>query len=764
MRTASLRAFLPALCALSFAACADGTGGTRQDASSFDASPIDAAPECVRNADCEDDGTFCNGTPVCEDGECVEGDPPSCDDSITCTEDTCSAMTDACQNTPMDTRCPDGASCVMGTGCMVLPACEFDTDCADDGVFCNGEPSCIETECVNPERGPCDDGDSCTIDDCAEATERCASTPATYLSDALHCGRTGANDCVVCPGPSAAQVNTVASCEAGSCGVACAPGFGNPDGNLANGCECASGSGTDEPDSSYDDTNCDGIDGDRSRGILVSTSMGNDNATCGLELDRPCRTIAHAMTRAITESRRDLFVMAGTYAEVVVLRDGLRLYGGYDTSWSRGSRAESAHRTVIQGALDMAESQYLTVRAHDLVVAPTLENLILVAPTPSSSSGLSSYVVHVDNTTGLNIIRCTLTQGAGAAGVVGAAGSDATAVVATVDMGGVDGGAADFYISPCDDSTVGLGGRAGTNSCGGGLPVSAGRGGDGGTMDTTCFFVCDAEECDATAGDPGGAAAQLMSGGYGAPGTGGAGTTVCGPGTEGRDGRVQNGGAGAGASSPRGRVVGSYFVGNGGSTGSTGENGGGGGGGGGSGGCDDGFGIVDNSHGAGGGGGGAGGCAARSGGGGGGGGGGSFGVFAIGSSVTIDDCELQRGLGGAGGAGGTGGRGQSGGPGGRAGLAAGTAAPGGRGGVGGHGGHGGGGGGGAGGPSVGVFSLSSTVTATGLLYTGGTAGPAGAGGVSAPGATGPEDDGVDGSAGSAGVLADTFTCASAGGC
>ncbi|MFO0711129.1 MAG: hypothetical protein U0353_14875 [Sandaracinus sp.] len=765
MRTASLLRFLPALLALSSLACADGNGDlTRRDGGP---QVPDTGPECMRNADCEDDGVFCNGTPVCTDGECVDGTPPTCDDSIACTVDSCAASTDECQNTPMDSRCPDGASCVMGTGCMVLPACEFDTDCADDGVFCNGTPVCLEASCVSPEHGPCDDGDSCTVDDCAESSEMCSSAPAEYLTDAMHCGRTGMNDCVVCPGPTALQVNTVPSCAMGSCGLACAPGFGNPDGDLANGCECASGAGTDDPDASYDDTNCDGIDGDRAHGILVSVTMGNDTASCGLELDHPCRTIAHAMTRAITESRHDLFLMAGTYDEVVVLRDGLRLFGGYDTSWVRGSRAESAHRTVIRGALDMAESQYLTVRAHDLIVAPTLENLILVGPSPSTTSGLSSYVIHVENTSGLNVIRCTLQQGNGAAGVVGSAGLDAPAVVATVDMGGDDGGNADYYISTCDNVTLGAGGRAGTNACAGGpstLPVNAGSGGDGGTMDTVCFFVCDGVECSATAGQSGTGAGQIMTGGYGAPGTGGAGTTTCGPGTDGHGGRVQNGGAGAGASSPRGRVMGGYFVGNGGGSGSLGENGGGGGGGGGSGGCDVGFGIGDNSYGAGGGGGGAGGCAARSGGGGGGGGGGSFGVFAVSSTVTVDDCEMQRGVGGSGGAGGAGGRGQSGGPGGRGGAGAGTAVGGGVGGAGGHGGHAGGGGGGAGGPSVGVFSMSSTVTVTGAIYTGGTPGAAGVGGVSAPGAMGAEDDGVDGSAGSAGVAAETFTCAAAGAC
>jgi hypothetical protein len=263
----SLRILLPALLALGGLACAEGT--TEPSRRDGGAELPDTGPECARNADCEDDGVFCNGAPECTDGECVEGAPPSCDDGIECTVDVCMAASDACQNTPMDVRCPEGASCVMGAGCMMVPACEFDSDCADDGVFCNGVAVCLDASCVSPERGPCDDGDSCTIDDCVEASEMCMSAPSDHLTDAMHCGRTGMNDCVVCPGPTAAQVNTVASCAMGSCGLACAPGFGNPDGDLANGCECASGSGTDEPDSRHEDTNCDGIDGDRGRGILV---------------------------------------------------------------------------------------------------------------------------------------------------------------------------------------------------------------------------------------------------------------------------------------------------------------------------------------------------------------------------------------------------------------------------------------------------------------------------------------------------------------
>ncbi|MFK7984659.1 MAG: hypothetical protein AB8I08_01430 [Sandaracinaceae bacterium] len=755
----STRALSILACFSLLTACAAGDGG--RDGGSGDGGG------CTTDMDCTDDGVFCNGPTVCQAGVCVPGMPPSCEDGVACTEDSCSAMTDECQNVPNDTLCPATTVCQVGMGCVTPSACEFDTDCGGDGMFCNGDEVCVDSVCTSPEMRGCDDENSCTIDDCSEGADSCSNVAADHLTDVMYCGATGDNDCVVCAPPTAEQVNMATVCASGECLLTCDDGFFDSDSNPANGCECASGSAEDEPDVDYLDTNCDGIDGDRSRGILVSAMAGNDTATCGLELTSPCRTIAHAMTRSIEESRRDLFLMAGTYDEVVTLRDGVRIFGGYDTGWVRGPRSDSDHRTEITGGFSESEGQYVTIIAHDLVVAPTLENLVIIGP-DAEMDGMSSYAVHVEDTDGLTVLRCAIVQGHGANGAMGDAGMDAAVVTATPGMqGGMGGIAGSGPILNCDDVTSGVGGAAGVNSCTGGLDPNAGAGGPGGVMDNTCFCpilvcVCSDEECDATGGVAGNSATQMMSGGFGFRGAAGA---TCSRGGDAMGGQVLNGAPGAGAAASNGSIVDGYWVGTVGGTGGTGDNGGGGGGGGGSGGCDDGFIPGDNSWGAGGGGGGAGGCAAFGGGGGGGAGGGSFGVFAVDSTVTASNCEFARGNGGVGGTGGVGGRGQSGGPAGAGGTASSTSTEvGGAGADGAHGGHGGGGGGGAGGHSYGVFSIGSTVDSSSSSFTGGSAGAAGTGGPSAPSAPAGEQDGNDGLPGVAGARGDVFECSTAGSC
>ncbi len=124
--------------AMLFGACAAG-GGVRSGDGGVGDGAVDGNT-CSTDMDCEDDGLFCNGTPRCEGGVCVEGTPPDCGDSVTCTVDTCLETTDECQNTPDSTLCPEETICRIGMGCVAPNTCEFDTDCSGgDGLFCNGD-------------------------------------------------------------------------------------------------------------------------------------------------------------------------------------------------------------------------------------------------------------------------------------------------------------------------------------------------------------------------------------------------------------------------------------------------------------------------------------------------------------------------------------------------------------------------------------------------------------------------------------------------
>ena len=64
------------------------------------------------------------------------------------------------------------------------PSCVLDSDC-DDGLFCNGVETCDAGSgiCLSGAPVSCDDGVSCTVDSCNEATDSCDNTPNNSLCD-----------------------------------------------------------------------------------------------------------------------------------------------------------------------------------------------------------------------------------------------------------------------------------------------------------------------------------------------------------------------------------------------------------------------------------------------------------------------------------------------------------------------------------------------------------------------------------------------------
>lgn len=560
---------------------------------------------------------------------------------------------------------------------------------------------------------------------------------------------------VACGDDAPAIADGDAAAEAGSSDVQATGdtdiGNGDPDGSLPVT--------ADDPDDSYFDANGDGIDGDAAKAIFVATS-GNDTSGCGLTKSDPCKTIGFAVSRAAGAGLPHVYIQAGTYDGVVRVVAGVHLYGGYDVAWKRGPYTTDANRVVIRGAKDTTDNQFVTVVAHDVASAVTIDGLVIEAPT-ANEAGKSTYAVHASNGK-LVLHRVHIVGGAGSVGATGGAGIDAI-TIAPAPPGGDGGVGEEPADAACDSVGRSDGGAPAANSCAespSNRDMTSGAGGKGGARDTSCSLPPD---FNARPGLPGGNAVTTATA-FGLGGDGGpaASSSCITPGSNGSRGVVTNGAAGSAGSS--GGIAAGYWSGGNGGTGATGENGGGGGGGGGAGGCDEG---VD-SWGAGGGAGGAGGCAARMGGAGGGGGGGSFGVFAIASSnVTMSACTIARGTGGAGGVGGSGGRGQPGGTGGLSGHPEAVGhAPAGSGGAGGHGGHGGGGGGGAGGRSAGVVRTpDSSVSTKDLLISGGAGGAGGAGGQSAPTVSGSsDDDGTDGTAGANGALDEMIVCTSATDC
>ncbi|MFP4597169.1 MAG: hypothetical protein ACOC9W_01500 [Persicimonas sp.] len=607
-----------------YGVCAPGTEDCDGDLSNGCEVDIDSDP-----SNCGGCGTRCvfdNATAACVDGSCEL--------------DSCSNNYDSC----------DGD---IATGCEAnLNSLEHCGGCDELCDFENADERCSSGSCLFEG---CDDG----FGDCDNDTDNGCETDTN--SNLSHCGGCGQ----ACTLPNA---NT--ECNTGSCDfVDCQSGWVDLNGDPADGCEyqCTFQSNTDEPDANGEDANCDGIDGDASRGIFVSADLGSDSAS-GTR-DAPLASIAAGLSMADSTSGLDhIYVAIGQYEEQLTLVDGVSIFGGYDdtSDWARNGAGST--RIYYSGT-----ARPMVAVKGDSISSSTALGTLEIVTGDVTGDGESNYAVYCNSCSGLSIRNSDITAGSASDGTDGDDGSTGF----TAFGRGYDGGAGGT--GSCDGSGYGAGGYGGSSSCGrdGG---SGGRGGKEGDNDGIAGSW-------GTYSSPGGS-----GGSGGTPGSsGGHGTS----GTDGSHGSNGQGGTG-------GSVSGGLWSGASGASGTNADHGNGGGGGGGGGG--QGAWYVNDGSGNGGGGGGGGGCGGH-GGDGGKAGGSSFGLFFVDSTgVALENNSITAGNGGDGGSGGTGGNGSSGGNGGYGGTyCTSEVGAGGNGGDGGKGGNGGHGGGGAGGNSHGIY-------------------------------------------------------------
>ncbi len=628
---------------------------------------------------------LCSDAQACEGHRCVVvGGKAGCDDGVACTDDTCDATGGRCAHAAIDARCPSGTFCAVGRGCVDVVSCERDADCAGlGGDVCAGVWTCDVAghRCAQGVAFDCSDTVPCNVDVCTPegASPTCSHRDADVRSDPMNCGACG-RACVT-------AAHQTATCAAGACTYVCEPGHLDSDRSPINGCECDP-SATDLPDVLFADTNCDGLDGDPTRGVFVSP-RGDD--THDGSMASPLRTIAAAVTAAGRATpRRVVYAAVGRYAGPLELREAVSIYGGYDDARAWARTRDTA--TVIEpGAVGVM------IRG----VAADMElQLVTVQSAAAMAPGASSYGVRVIRSSGRVLLNgCAITAGNGGNGAAGTAG-------AAGEPGGAGGGggvpaAGASGLSMC----AGAGGAGGAGVSG----TNDGNNGANGAGNQAAYGA------GGTRGTQGGGCCSLSANGQ--PGR---------PGSAGGPGGGGNNGVAAVPLGTIGADDGNY-VGTAGGPGTHGGGGGGGGGGGSGGGDRNGcpFSCSSGTSG-GGGGGGGGGCGGR-GGVGGTPGGASIAVLSVGSRVAIDRCQLTTGRGGAGGSGAAGGTGAPGGIGGTGGGHSRTAGDGAAGAPGGEGGAGGGGGG-SGGPSVCVYSTGAAVTVTGMTCMRGGGGPGSLGG------------------------------------
>jgi hypothetical protein len=495
---------------------------------------------------------------------------------------------------------------------------------------------------------------------------------------------------------------------------------------------------------------------------VAATSLFVSGASTSSQGTRanPFRTIAEAVAAFRPGTHSAILVAAGDYVENVKVTDGVKLFGGYSSDFSK--RDVVAYPTLIEGsdplllgagtppgtvnisnAMSATFFAGFTVRGYD-VTAASDGGTSARATYGIYISGASANVHVVDN----HVIAGRGGQGAfGAAGLAGASGTSGTRGLDTHECQTVnctgerqDGGSAGLnascpgangtpgapYLAALDPQLyqlpLGLNGQGGiTNQYT--IPMDF----DGGRCKPQCEILGEANATPALSGSDGTAGAHGV-------GCGGSGFLQLGEWrtAAGQQGLTGTNGIGGGGGGAGGGVINSLMAGQ----------------------CAQGNRVGD--MGATGGGGGAGGCAGV-GGGGGLGGGASFGIFVVATASArpvIEGNVVETGHGGAGGNGGPGGYGGTGGEGGEAGVMmqpAWCAGPGGKGGRGGAGGAGGGGGGGCGGLAYGiaVSGLTSTGYDTRNTFApvpSNAAGGGGIGGAAPSGLTG--GDGAAGTAGS----------------
>ncbi len=90
---------------------------------------------------------------------------------------------------------------------------------------------------------------------------------------------------------------------------------------------------TDTPDMAFEDTNCDGVDGDLAKAVFVAPTGSDSNSGT---LASPKKTINAAIIVA-TAASKDVYVGGGTYPESLGLVSGVSIYGGYVAAPGRAS-------------------------------------------------------------------------------------------------------------------------------------------------------------------------------------------------------------------------------------------------------------------------------------------------------------------------------------------------------------------------------------------------------------------------------------------
>ncbi|MFO0628035.1 MAG: nidogen-like domain-containing protein [Polyangiales bacterium] len=211
----------------------------------------DAGPSCRSDRDCSGSGQVCDATRmVCvdciRDVDCLAPNTVclsnrcaprvACTTSRMCPGQVCDTARMLCVDCLAPVDCAPGQTCQAGSCVTPMGACTSNSQCP--GQVCNTATGrCVA--CLGPS--DCGSGQTCRDNACVTLACMPGAVSCASATSVRRCSLDGMSESVTaCPGAPGAE----GRCALGTCTVACLTGFGDCDGNLANGCEANLNSST----------------------------------------------------------------------------------------------------------------------------------------------------------------------------------------------------------------------------------------------------------------------------------------------------------------------------------------------------------------------------------------------------------------------------------------------------------------------------------------------------------------------------------------